>query len=229
MWSLSPSIRWFAKLSIGLLCVKTVWTILHEYRWYFPPNFDQSAFLIGRRDSFHGMYAIAFYVHLFTGPTSFLLGAFLMFSGGQRSQAWWHRWSGRAQVILVCLVAVSGLGMALNAFAGPIAGLGFAVLALLTAATAVVAAYFAILGRMDRHRRWATRCFLLLCSPLLLRLFLGLMTVVQLDSIWSYRLIAWLSWLVPLAAHEAWRWWSSSNGLPPFRSSRLLLQGEIAS
>lgn len=47
----------------------------------------------------------------------------------------------------------------------------------------------------------AERCFLLLISPLILRLIAGAVIVMDVESELTYRLNAWLSWLVPLV-HE---------------------------
>jgi hypothetical protein len=46
------------------------------------------------------------------------------------------------------------------------------------------------------------RCFLLLCSAVVLRLIGGLATVTHIGGNWSYPLAAWASWLVPLGIFE---------------------------
>ncbi|MDP6447353.1 MAG: DUF2306 domain-containing protein, partial [Pirellulaceae bacterium] len=189
----------------ALLFAKALLAVLYEYRWYFPPNFD-SAFLTGRRESFFGIYSWAFYAHIISGPLTVVLGTYLVLTGGRPRVRAAHRWAGRVQIFVVAaIVAPSGLVMARYAFSGPIAGIAFALLSVATGVTAAVTAWCAITGRLADHQTWAQRCYILLCSPLLLRLVAGFTIVTKIESPWTYRLNAWLSWLVPLAIYEMWR------------------------
>lgn len=194
-----------AKFMVGVLVAKVLLSMLAEYRWYFPANFEAS-FLIGRRELFAGVYVVAFYAHIISGPLTIVLGALLLWSGLRARFPRWHRWAGRGQALLIVLVLVpSGLVMARHALTGPIAGTGFALHALATATCAIAAAYSAYTGRWIAHQHWANRCLLLLLAPLLFRLVSGALIVTQAESEWAYRLNAWLSWLVPLLVYEAWR------------------------
>lgn len=193
-------------IAVSLLLIRVLLGILLEYRWYFPADFDASAFLSGRRYTFSGIYPTFFYVHILSGPAALILGGFLILSGGQPRLRRWHRWSGRALLVIVLtLLTPSGLVMAWHAYAGPPAVAGFGLLSLATAATATMAAYHARRRRFELHRRWAQRCFVLLISPLILRLMSGTAIVLNIESLWTYRLIAWLSWLVPLIAFELFK------------------------
>lgn len=100
---------------------------------------------------------------------------------------------------MIVVVGLSGLVMAGRAYAGPIAGLGFATLAIATMFSGLAAAYYAIHRQLETHQRWAVRCFVLLCSPMLLRIVGGILYVTDLESHVTYQLNAWLSWIVPLA------------------------------
>ena len=83
-----------------------------------------------------------------------------MISGGRSRFRMTHRWAGRLVVLItVFLVAPSGVVMSTQAFSGPIAGMGFASLALATAGAASAAFYFARRRNFLRHQKWATRCF----------------------------------------------------------------------
>jgi len=92
--------------------------------------------------------------------------------------------------------------MAYYAQGGPVTALGFAALAIATAMCVLLGWQFAVRKRFASHRRWMWRCFLLLCSAVVLRLIGGLATVTNVGADWSYPLAAWASWLVPLAAFE---------------------------
>lgn len=188
------------------LFLKTLLAIVYEYRHYFPPDFD-AAFLSGRRASFTGLYRVAFYGHILSGPIVLVLGGFLIWSGSRRRLRTVHRYAARIHMLLLFAALVpSGLVMSTQAQAGPIAGWGFAGLTLATAMTAAATVSFAASGSLQAHQRWAKRCFILLVSPLVLRLASGLAIVTQQESEGFYQANAWLSWLVPLAGFELWHY-----------------------
>jgi uncharacterized membrane protein len=205
--AMTPRIRpllVIARYLLAALFVKVLVSILIEYRWYFPADFD-SAFLTGREKIFHGLYATAFYVHVVTGPMTVVLAALLMWSRGRTGYRSLHRWAGRSQALLVLGALVpSGLVMTRHAFAGPIAAVGFMALSLITATCMAAAVYYACARQFSLHQRWATRCFLALISPLILRVVSGGLIVTHLDTPLAYCLNAWLSWLIPLALYEGW-------------------------
>ncbi len=181
--------------------------LLIPYRGYFPADLQDSVFLSAHRGHFHGWYRAAFYIHIVAGPIALVQGAALFFSGSrQKPTPSWHRVVGRVQASVVLLFLFpSGLVMAQYAMAGPTAEAAFTLLSLATAITMVMAIRSAMVGRMTRHRLWATRCFLLLCSPLLLRVVVGLTIVTGTETDFAHRLIAWTSWLVPWFLFEVGR------------------------
>ena len=92
--------------------------------------------------------------------------------------------------------------MAWYAQTGIVAGAGFSALAIATGVSAAFGWRSAVQKRFADHSRWMWRCFLLLCSAVIIRLVGGLATVTGIGVDWSYPLAAWLSWLVPLAIYE---------------------------
>lgn len=192
-------------LGIVLVSAKVFLSILYQYQWYFPPDFDASPFLAGRRFTFTGLYRIAFYVHIAAGPLALMLGTILLASGRLARWKRAHRILGKTQLLVILATVVpSGLVMSVQAYAGPIAEIGFMVQSILTGVTVVVAAAFARTGNIISHRVWAIRCYVLLWSPLLLRVIAGWMIVTGMESVWTYRINAWLSWLLPLFLFECW-------------------------
>ena len=189
-----------------ILILKVTTNVVSNYRDYFPPNFA-SDFLRGRERYFFGVYQWAFYTHIMSGPVSLLLGLLLI---GERSRTRfpkWHRYLGRVQVACVLLlVTPSGLWMAYRAAAGPIAAVGLAAMAIATAICVSFGARAAMRRRFADHRRWMWRCYLLLCSAVLLRLIGGLATVTGVTARWVDPLATWISWLVPLMAFELREW-----------------------
>ena len=189
----------------GLLICIVLAGILRHYPRYLPPDFT-SDFLLGRDAYFYGSYQWAFYAHLAAGPVTLLLGLALMTAALRRRFPAWHRGLGRVQVAVVLLALVpSGLVMSAHAATGVVAGLGFAALAVATAACAVLGWRAAVARRFTAHERWMTRLFMLLCSAVVLRLVAGLAFLARFDADWLYPATAWASWLVPLIAYETWR------------------------
>ncbi len=189
----------------SVLIVKVALGVLLEYGNYFPPNF-QADFLRGREAYFWGGYHWAFYAHLISGPVTLLLGT-LLASDWMRSRVpMWHQRLGRVQVaVILLLVAPSGLYMSRYAETGAIAGAGLGLLAIVTAACAMLGWRAAVKRRFAIHRRWMLRTFILLCSAVVIRMIGGLATVLEFDAPWLYPASCWLSWLMPLLAFESWR------------------------
>ncbi|MEL7499295.1 MAG: DUF2306 domain-containing protein [Planctomycetota bacterium] len=194
-------INWAFALAV-ILFFKTLLMILVEYQYYFPASFE-SNFLAGRKQIFKGLYRVAFYVHILTGPVALVISAFLMFSGKRNRYHRWHRTLGKLLVaVTLGLMLPSGMVMATEAFTGPVAGVSFFTLTAVTSMSIVMAAWHAKNRRFTIHRVWATRSFLLLSSPLLLRLMTGATIVMQIETEWTYRIAVWTSWTLPLGVYE---------------------------
>jgi hypothetical protein len=192
----------FLTFLAAVLVLRVTATVVLKYVNYLPPNFE-SEFLRGRDSYFFGSYGWAFYVHIASGPVSLVLGMILLSERFRKSFPKWHRTLGRVQIpVVLFLVAPSGLWMAYRAEAGPLAGAGFAVLAIATGISAALGWRAAVKRRFADHRRWMWRCYLLLCSTVVLRLIGGLGTVLAIQALWIDTLAAWVSWLGPLAAFE---------------------------
>lgn len=189
---------------LGLLVCIVLAGILRNYPRYLPPDFT-SDFLLGREAYFHGGYRWAFYAHLAAGPITLLLGLALISDSLRRRLPAWHRGLGRLQIaIVLLLLAPSGLWMSTAAATGAVAGIGFATSALMTVLCALLGWRAAVQRRFAAHGMWMTRLLALLCSAVALRLLAGLADLAGLDADGLYPTLAWASWLLPLAACEAW-------------------------
>lgn len=203
----------------ALLYLRVLVGILLEYRWYFPADFENAAFLGGREGHFFSGYAAAFYAHILVGPLVSLLALVLLTTGGQARYVRLHRLAGRSLTLLVLAVLLpSGWLMAHRSFGGPLAATGFRGLAIATAVYTLLTVVFAWRRQFRRHLRWALGAFVLLASPIILRLAAGLATVTGVESELTYQLNAWLSWLVPLLAFEGWWWLRSLPSAAQLRS-----------
>jgi uncharacterized membrane protein len=199
---------------VAVLILRVLARILANYSDYFPPNFD-SLFLEGREKTFTGIYRPAFYVHIVSGPGVLLNGLVLLNGSVRRRFPGLHRALGRVQVVvLLAFVLPSSVVLSRHAFGGWPAGLSFLLASAATAACAIAGVVHARRRRFDRHRRWMLRCYVLICSAVVLRLISGAAGIVGVSSPeGAYVVAAWVSWLVPLAAFEIVDRWLS---LRPF-------------
>ena len=186
-------------LAVALILRVTV-TIVCNYPDYFPPNYD-SLFLQGREHTFHGLYRMAFTIHIVSAPVVLLNGLLLI---SERLTWHWHRILGRLQVIVLLLLVVpSSVIMSRQAFGGWGAGLSFLLLSLSTGGCAILGLRAIYRRRVAGHRLWMRRCYLLLCSAIFLRLISGAASLLEVsDAEGAYILAAWCSWLVPLGLFE---------------------------
>ena len=187
---------------VYLLILKVTLTVVTNYRDYLPPDFE-SGFLLGRDAYFYGVYQWAFYSHIAAGPLTLIVGMVLLSDRFRKHFPKWHRRLGRVQTVLVLLmVTPSGLWMAMYAETGFVAGAGFASLAVVTGLCVWRGWRCAVRRRFAEHRRWMMRCYILLCSAVVLRLTAGFFIVTDIEGDWTYPMTAWSSWLVPLAVFE---------------------------
>lgn len=198
----STSLRQALVVVVALLICKVTVAVMLGYSNYFPPNF-QSDFLQGRDGYFFGAYQWAFYPHIASGPVALFLGMLLISERFRLRSPTWHRRLGRVHVLNVLfVVSPSGLWMAYDTSTGTIAAISFAILAVATATCSALGWRAAARRKFAIHRRWMTRSYLLLCSAVVLRIFSGLGTVLEVRSPWFDPLASWASWLVPLILLE---------------------------
>jgi small-conductance mechanosensitive channel len=208
-------------LLAGVLIVKVTASVVANYHNYWPPNFA-SDFLRGREPYFPGAYRWAFYTHILSGPVSLVLGLILVGERFRLRLPRWHRALGRVQVAcVVFLVTPSGLWMARYAAAGPVAGAGLAALAVATATCASLGTRSAMRRRFTEHRRWMWRCYLLLCSAVVLRLIGGFATATGIGATWVDPVATWMSWLVPLTVFELREWGLQRRSAFDSRATRI--------
>jgi len=206
--SLSTTLRKLLTVAGSLVILKTVITVLLSYRGYFPPDF-QTDFLLGRERYFFGSYQWSFYAHIVSGPMSLLFGVLLLSVRLRKRFPKLHRVMGRVQVFCVLgVVTPSGLWMSFytesNSVVGAaVAGSAFAALAIATGWTVALGWRAAVKRKLAVHRLWMWRCYVLLCSAVVLRIIGGLAIMTELESDWVYPVAAWGSWIVPLVMFEA--------------------------
>jgi uncharacterized membrane protein len=136
---------------------------------------------------------IGIYAHVFAALFALVLGPFQFSARLRAARPALHRWMGRLYLGIGVLVGgLAGLYMASFAFGGPVARLGFGLLALAWLYTGL-RAYLAIRARqVMEHRRWMVRNFALTFAAVTLRLWLPASFVAGLPFDLAYPAIAWL-------------------------------------
>ncbi len=147
----------------------------------------------------------ALYSHIFGSAVALSLGAFQFSSRLRTTRPQLHRWMGRLYLGAGVLIGgTGGLLLAMHAFGGLPARLGFGVLAVVWLYTGA-RAYLAIRGGDTvTHRRWMVRNFSLTFAAVTLRLYLPASAVAGVPFEVAYPVIAWAAWVPNLIVAEWW-------------------------
>lgn len=115
-----------------------------------------------------------------------------------------HRAIGRAAAVLLIVGIAASLPCALMSAALPAARAGFMTQGLLSLGLLVRAVTAISRGQRLRHRRAMMRAAALLSGVVLLRLMVSVAADWPAAFDVAYAVIAWISWLVPVAVVELW-------------------------
>jgi hypothetical protein len=140
-------------------------------------------------------------IHAAGAGTALLVVPFQLLPALRRRRAL-HRWLGRAYASAVVIGGSAGLALSVGTTAGPIAGLGFGLLAVIWLYVTGQGWLTARARRFDEHRRWMIRSFALTFAAVTLRAYMPLAMLAHLDMDQAYRAIAWLAWVPNLVVAE---------------------------
>lgn len=141
-------------------------------------------------------------LHVAGSATALLLGPFQFISRLRTGAPRIHRWLGRTYVVGCLLGGVAGLILAFGSSFGPIATIGFGVLAILWIIINVEAWRSALQRRFADHRAWMIRSFALTFAAVMLRFYLPILPLAGLDFADGYRALSILSWVPNLILAE---------------------------
>ena len=140
-------------------------------------------------------------IHVTGAGTALLLVAFQLLPAIRRRRML-HRWIGRVYASACVVGGSAGLALAVGTTAGPVAAVGFGLLAVIWIYVTGQGWLTARARRFDDHRRWMIRSFALTFAAVTLRIYMPLSMVMHLDAVEAYRLIAWLAWVPNLIVAE---------------------------
>jgi uncharacterized membrane protein len=154
---------------------------------------------------------LAFYLHIGFGGLALLLSP-LQFGTRLRTRApGVHRAVGRIALAAIAIAGTGGLVLAPHSLAGAVGTVGFGLLAVLWLTFAATALGAIRRRDVDAHRRWMIRTFALTYAAVTLRLWLGVLTVVQAVPFGvdgdiafhrAYLVVPFLSWVPNLLVAE---------------------------
>ena len=159
----------------------------------------------------------ALVAHAGIGATALILGAIQFFPATRERWPKWHRRAGTVYVLCCLVGGTAGLLLAFGTTAGPIAGVGFGLLAIFWLATTANAWRYAKARDFARHRRWMMRSYALAFAAVTLRIYLAAFAIAGVEFWAGYRLSAWICWVPNLVLIEAILFWRV-----PVRASRPL-------
>lgn len=168
------------------------------------PILGERAFVPNLAESFRARPTSVF-VHTLFGPIALLLGIVNLLPAMRRRRWALHRLVGRIYLVAGMMLSLAGGYLAVFAAGGPVARLGFFVLAVATLGT-LAGGYVTIRRRrIVEHREWMLRSYSLIFGAVTLRIWLPLLIIAhqgEFDP--AYRWVAWLSW-VPNILWAEWR------------------------
>lgn len=188
----------FARTRLALLWLASLSVALLSYRFLALGLEASFGFMIHHLEE----RPLAFLLHIGLAPVALALMPLQLLPRLRARRPRLHRWAGRAYALAVLLSGSAGLVLALGTEAGPIAGAGFASLAVLWLATTALGVREALRGDAARHRAWMIRSAALTFAGAALRLELLPLVVAGLDFDTAYAVVAWLCWVPNLLLTE---------------------------
>ena len=141
-------------------------------------------------------------IHVISGVVALLAGPFQFVARIRESRPAFHRAMGRVYFAASIVAAPSGLVLSVGTTAGPVAGWGFGISAVLVPLLAWLGVRAAIDRRIDDHRDWMLRSYAIIANAITLRLMLPAAGFMGIGFFTAYPIIAWIGWITNLAVAE---------------------------
>ncbi|WP_297111904.1 DUF2306 domain-containing protein [uncultured Devosia sp.] len=145
---------------------------------------------------------IAFFAHVGFAPIALALVPFQLWQGLRDRRPRVHRALGRIYGLAILISGAGGLWLAINTQAGPVAALGFGLLAVLWLGITGRGIILAMRGDRPAHRRWMIRSIALTLAAVTLRIQLPVSMILDIPMETAYPAIAWLCWVPNLIIAE---------------------------
>jgi uncharacterized membrane protein len=143
--------------------------------------------------------------HIAGGTLALFAGPFQVWSGLRRRVRRLHRWTGYAYISGITVSALSSFHLVFHT--RPDFGLSLFVLAVAWLATTAMALTAVRNKRVDAHREWMIRSYIVTFSFVSYRLLVGLSIFDGLES-GRFATVLWISWVVPMMVFELSTQWN---------------------
>lgn len=202
--------KWLLIILISLIGI----LIFHKSLEYYNPDFSRG-YLSDKQLVFDGIFKFGLYAHIVSVLPALLIGSLLIFFRLERNNRKLHKLLGKIYVILVLFLASpGGLVLAFYAIGGFWGKLSFVLLSLLWFLFTFLAYQSAHNSKIQQHKNWMQKSYLLCISAVSLRILLFIFHhVFHLYRTETYVICAWLSWLPFLVGHEIYRIATKDFGL----------------
>lgn len=146
--------------------------------------------------------------HMLFGPIALFAGAFQFMPKLRARRPHLHRWTGRTYMVACLIAGVGALATAPYASGGPVAALGFGLLAVCWLASNIGGWRAALKGNFDQHRIWMRYSYAMTFGAVTLRLqlpvglmFLGFHSYTEM-SVW----LAYTAWIPNVMVVALYTW-----------------------
>ncbi|SFK50936.1 Predicted membrane protein [Shimia haliotis] len=144
---------------------------------------------------------LAFFAHVGLAPVALMLVPLQFWTRLRIDRPALHRWLGRVYAVAILLAGVGGMLMAIGTQAGPVASLGFGLLAVAWVGSTALAVWHIRNKRVALHKAWMIRSAALTLAAVTLRLEMPILAMtIGLET--GYPLVAWLCWVPNLMIAE---------------------------
>lgn len=140
-----------ARLGLGFMALGAAAVALHSMR-YLAVLTDHWPMIDPGLKSVITRFPVRALIHMLIAPIALFIGPLQFLPGLRARHPRLHRYSGRVYVAACLIAGVAGLFTALHASGGPLAGIGFATLALLWIVTTAWAWRAAVIRNIGLHR-----------------------------------------------------------------------------
>ncbi|MEM9931650.1 MAG: DUF2306 domain-containing protein, partial [Bacteroidota bacterium] len=140
-------------------------------------------------------YQVLFYSHVTGGAIAIAVGGFQFSERLLRTRLKWHRVIGKVYIGAIAWSGTTGLIIALLAYGGWLAKLGFVTMAIGWLYTTTKGYLTIRAGKVLEHQRWMIRSYAFTLAALSFRLWLLGGPVFDLDFVLVYRIASWASWV----------------------------------
>jgi uncharacterized membrane protein len=216
-----------AKFGVGFMVVSAVIIALYSLRFYGVP-FGHWALMDPRMRDLITAIPFKALTHMLIAPLALLSGALQFLPSLRARYPKAHRYLGRIYVTCCVIAGVAALMMVPHALGGPVAGLGFGILAILWIGTTLAGWWAAVRRKLELHRLFMRLSYAMTFGGVTLRLQIpiGFMlgyTSYAAMSVW----LAYTSWIPNVIAVGAY--WALERARKRSRTLAANLHGIVLS